>query len=635
MERRLLGLDFESYYDSQTFTLRKMDIPSYILDPRFEETCVAVKIMDEPEFLVDAPDIPKLWPWLGDPLKWILYGHNLPFDASICSWRWNWRAAMMICTLAIARILWAKDLKSLALGSVSKHLGLPDKGTTIVRVDGMRRQDIINNGLWPEYKTYALRDIANTKMILDIGMAQIPPEELMIADIILRMTTEPKLRLNPRKLQAYLTEEIEEKQRLLAFAMVGSGMNGVEDLMSNEKFAEVLIALGVDPPRKFSLATKKMTWAFAKSDPGMQELLEHEDPVVGIVTEARIAHKSTIGESRAARFLNIASLNFGPYGTGVCPVPLKVGGAHTMRVSGDWKLNLQNLERNSEYKGPSKMRASLEAPEGHTIVTCDAKQIQARQTAVWSGQWDLVKQFRDKLDPYAIMASKAFTCTLLQVTKPQRFVGKQCVLSGMFGVGPDRWRLNTIYQAREQSGLDLTEMLTPAESERIIYTYRSETQAITDRRNYLQKYCIPMMAREDCNFSVGPVIFRYQEVILPGGLKLYYKDLHWDTASEEWLFTYQGRVKRLYGGKLMENIIQFLERCTVMQAALRIQPQLGLIGCKLDLQGHDELLTCVPHEYVDWTKDLMGREMGRQLEWMPECPVDVEIGSGPNYGEAK
>ena len=43
MPRRLIGLDFETHYDSKYYTLRKLDIPSYICDPRFEATLVAVK----------------------------------------------------------------------------------------------------------------------------------------------------------------------------------------------------------------------------------------------------------------------------------------------------------------------------------------------------------------------------------------------------------------------------------------------------------------------------------------------------------------------------------------------------------------------------------------------------------------
>jgi len=42
-DKTVVGLDYESYYCSKSgYTLRKMDIPSYLLDQRFETTMVAV-----------------------------------------------------------------------------------------------------------------------------------------------------------------------------------------------------------------------------------------------------------------------------------------------------------------------------------------------------------------------------------------------------------------------------------------------------------------------------------------------------------------------------------------------------------------------------------------------------------------
>jgi hypothetical protein len=40
--------------------------------------------------------------------------------------------------------------------------------------------------------------------------------------------------------------------------------------MSNDKFAELLKQLGVDPPRKTSTTTGREAWAFAKTDEGFK-----------------------------------------------------------------------------------------------------------------------------------------------------------------------------------------------------------------------------------------------------------------------------------------------------------------------------------------------------------------------------
>ena len=314
--------------------------------------------------------------------------------------------------------------------------------------------------------------------------------------------------------------------------------------------------------------------------------------------------------------------------------------------SGDWKMNAQNPERNKPSLPPSEffpqgraaslstLRRSWEAPPGHKVLACDSSQIEARMTASWCGQEDIVQQFRDKLDTYSIMATDIFGRPITKADVPERFVGKQCVLSAQYGVGPDKFRSNVIYVAREQAGLDMRGFLTPEFSEYVIKTYRTKTPQITARRRFLDE-CIRRMTYADCNFAIGPVIFRHEHIVGPTGLKLYYSKLRMNEQGE-WIFTYKGNWSKLYGGKLLENIIQFLARCVVMEAALRLKPILWEMGqSKIDLQLHDELVTIVPDEYVDVAREHVEAEMRRQVVWMPNCPVDCESGVGPNYAEAK
>lgn len=78
------------------------------------------------------------------------------------------------------------------------------------------------------------------------------------------------------------------------------GEQAVQDmLMSNDKkFAEYLKRLGVEPPTKISAKTGKESWAFAKTDKGMTDLLEHPDERVQAAVAARLGVKSTIEEAR-------------------------------------------------------------------------------------------------------------------------------------------------------------------------------------------------------------------------------------------------------------------------------------------------------------------------------------------------
>ena len=139
--------------------------------------------------------------------------------------------------------------------------------------------------------------------------------EIKLIDLTIRMFTEPKLELNKGLLIRHLHEVKDVKEKLLAKVSVDK-----ELLMSNPKFAELLIEQGVTPPMKISATTGKETYAFAKTDEGFKELLEHDNPYVQALASARIGNKSTIEETRTENFIQIAN-------RGKLPVPLKYAGA--------------------------------------------------------------------------------------------------------------------------------------------------------------------------------------------------------------------------------------------------------------------------------------------------------------------
>lgn len=94
-----------------------------------------------------------------------------------------------------------------------------------------------------------------------------------------------------------------------------------------------------------------MVYAFAKTDEGMNELLEYDEfeddalnDIIQALAAARIGTKSTINESRVERFYGIST-------RGLLPVPLEYGKTVTERLAGGGKINMQNMGR---VKGISK-----------------------------------------------------------------------------------------------------------------------------------------------------------------------------------------------------------------------------------------------------------------------------------------
>ena len=621
---KLLYLDFETFYSTE-YSLRKLDPPSYILDPRFELIMAGFAFDDGPVSLVGGPafeGILKTW----NPDEIAMVSHNSQFDASILSWRYNWRPALIIDTLSISRTVISNKIHRHDLGSVCNYLGFPPKGEVVTDVKGMTAADIKANGLWDRYAQYCKNDTESCRQIYRRLSPELPDEELLVHDLVLRMAVEPVLHADVTALAEYHAEVMARKETIFARAML-LGIESKKDLMSNDKFAKVLEGFGVTPPKKTSPITGMQTYAFAKTDDDFQELREHENPYVRDLVEARLGYKSTIEETRCARLMNIGQLNFLSHpGKPMMPIALRIGGARTHRFSGDWKCNFQNMGRNSP------IRKALVAPPGHQLVAADAAQIEARILAWYCGQEDLLDQFRQGEDVYAHFASRLFGKTITKETFPlERFLGKTAVLGCGYGCGAEKFAT----MVKSLSALTGDTVDLPIwRAQEIVDTYRTVNNRISYKWKWLDTQAVPQIAwgRQQA-FDDGPVTFAHEEVTGPSNLKMFYPKMM--RSDGDWLYQDGDSLNKMYGAKLAENLVQHMARVFIMQVALRMIKFCNKLGARLVLQCHDELVYCVPDEYVELLKRLLHTEMTAEPKWAPGLPLATDVKSGPNYGACK
>jgi DNA polymerase len=611
-------VDYETYYSNE-YSLRKMTPVEYVLDPRFE--CIGAGIKEGHTgvaYWIDGPDLPAFFAGL-DPANTVLVYHNALFDACITAWVYNFVPALTVDTLGVARASLGHALKSLSLASVAAHLGLGTKGDAVLKVMGMGSAAIKSSGLWEEYTAYAINDVElcagiYSKLVRD---ARYPVAELVIMDMVIRCAIQPQMQIDQTALAEHLNIIKSSKAELLARVGVDKS-----ELMSNEKFAQALRNLGVEPPTKISMVTQKETWAFSKTDPAFIELEDHEDPAVQALVAARLGNKSTLEESRTERFLSISRLTLKGKPIGM-PMPLRYSGAHTHRLSGDWKLNVQNMPRGG------KLRSAIIAPPGYKVLASDASQIEARIVAWICGQTDLVEQFARGEDVYSVFASKIFDRTITKADKPERFLGKTCILGMGYGVGWTKFQRTVKLQSKAQSGSMI--VLDDPEAQRIVRVYRETYDKIPQTWAKLGNAINVLSDRG--SFEIGPVQFQKEAILLPSGLKLHYHDLQY--KNEEWVYTHGGKPKRIYGGALLENIVQALARIVVMDAAVRLRKLFQPYGVQLALQVHDELVYVVPDDLAVVCKQITLEEMSRRPAWAPDLPLAAEADVGQSYGDAK
>ena len=608
---KLYILDGESYYDRE-YNLRRLDPASYILDPRFELIGIAVKEPGIAAYWIEGPDVPAFFASL-DPSDIMTASHNALFDNCIWSYRYGFVPRLMVDTLGVCRAV--LSLKSNSLESVAEHLGLGAKGKEIHQAIGMHLADLkANPDFYRAYVNYTLNDTTLCEGIFDklVRTGIFPLEELHVQDLVLRTAVTLTLHADVPMLQHHLEDLRKRKQLLLNEC-------GYERaaLMSTKQFCEALESLGVTVKTKVS-PTGRTIPAIAKTDVFMAELAEYQEADdntnfrVQTLVNARLAHKSTIEETRSERFVSIASLPW-PNGKPMLPMPLRYGGAKTHRLSGEWKMNVQNLVRDTTK---SKLRTSIVAPEGFKIVAADSAQIEARLVSQLCGQTDLSEAFRNGEDVYASFAARVFRQTVTKKEQPShRFIGKVGVLSLGYGAGALRFYQMVVTQAR-QLGISLAGLFDEWVAEETVKTYRTLFDRIPAMWRQLDDILqLVLLNDRPQELPLGPVIISPKRIRLPNGLFLRYDD----------------PPEGLWGGKLLENISQALARVVIMQAALRIARR----GYQFCLQAHDELVFCIPDELLEEAKSIIMQEMTRPPAWLPELPLAVEVKVGDSYGSCE
>ena len=612
----IVTIDFETYY-SDDYSLSKMTTEAYIRDPQFEIIGVGIKVNNYPTDWYSGDNVGKFLKSLTYHDKAILC-HNTAFDGAILSWLFNIRPKLWLDTLSMAR-----PLHNIAVGgslaALASYYKLGEKGTEVVAAKGKRRADFAPQEL-QAYGGYCVNDVELTKKLFDVMAKGFPVTEIMVIDKILRMYTEPVIELDKELLRQHLAEVRERKAQLMATVKVSA-----EELMSNNKFAEVLRQHGVDPPVKTSPTTGQVAYAFAKTDKGMTDLLEHPDDTVQALAAARLGVKSTLEETRTEALLAVAD-------RGALPILLNYYGAHTGRLSGGDKLNLQNFPARS---GNNTLRRALKAPDGHVVIACDSSQIEARIAAYIAGQDDLVQAFREKRDVYSEFASEVFGRTITKADKMERFVGKTAVLSLQYGAGAAKFR----EMLRVQGGLTVE----LEEAARIVRIYRTKNFRIAQFWNKCSHALGDIMVGKQGSVH-EQVAYDGGGIILPNKLRIQYPLLRRTRDGYEYIADKRQFSKalrdrvlgaeetadwvRIYGGKTTENLVQAL-------AALVIREQMVSIGAyyKLAFQVHDEIIIVVPQEAAQAAEAKLVEVMSTPPKWAPGLPVACESGSAVNYGD--
>lgn len=629
----MITLDWETYYSTALgYTLKKMTNEEYIRDPRFEAIGVSVMV-DDADPVWCYGDFATLLTFLRQFKleEQAVASHNAMFDMAILVWRFGIRPKFMVDTMAMARALHGVE-GPVSLAKLAERYNLPAKGDAVQSADGLRLCDMPPAFL-AEYGSYCCHDTWLCRQLFKLMRSKIPTEELMAIDWTTQSYANPVLLIDGQLAGQALTEH----RRVQAETLWRLGVTK-EALRSDDLMANLLVQLGVQPPTKLSPKQKnpdgspKEVWAFAKSDTDFMDLLEHPDPQVIALVEARLANKTSIIDSRLQAFVDIA-------GRGALPYPLAYAAAQpTLRwqAAAQQKINLQNLPRAKKGER-SVLRDAIQAPPGYKLGVIDLSQIELRVNCWQSGQRDVLDMLAAGQDVYCRNAAPIFGYAVTKANVIERFVGKTATLSAQYGVGGPKFTLMLRVAAR-RDGFTL-----PDESETFgqlcVDTYR-ENNPMVKRFWREADRALEIMATGGCG-QLGPYQIAFGSIMLPDGMAMYYPNLRRyvdpDSGREGWVYDKFDPKRRrsypkwIYGAMLVENISQRVARGVMRDGILRLRQRFWVCG-----SVHDEALFLIPEQVPDGEAiDFAVACMTQPAVWAPDMPLAAECGVGRCYGDAK
>lgn len=691
-ESTLVVIDFETYWDSKTYTLSKMGPIEYVRNENFAPQLCAFAMSNGTCcvdcFAVEHERLRTTFENLDmHDVAWC--GHNMHgFDSLILSEFFDFHPRKIWDTIAMMRWTGLSRVCRESHAALTEFLGNGHKAAGTVVSDRKQWPDDFTPEERMFFIQYCKDDAGQCYQNAQAMLPYMTPDALRFMSITARMATEPSFVLDEDLLLEYLSDldaaADKARQELMAMFSFQTNADMLAALRSADKFAGMLRSLGIEPPLKESAAKTKtkreklqlaadagrpgaaeelenmqpvMTYAFSKTDVDFILMQDHPDPRVALLVRTRLQLNSSIDRSRAETLLKFARMHK--------PLPIMLGAwlAHTGRYSAGAsadagtktdKLQFQNLSKRDPSK--RKLRQAIKVPKGKVVVACDSSQIEARGLAFVANEVGLLTQFREGRDPYSELAETIFGVPWQDIKagaksgdkkmKMYRNTGKTGILSCGYGVGHHKYS-NTLLR----QGIHLHEDLD-RHHELARYAhgiYRAAHPNIVAFWKTAENVLEAMLRGESGTFGgpnndiytfgimpVGPrTDLCVPSVRFPSGYILRYPGLRAERNDRgKWQFlydTYKGASKiptHIYGGAFTNNLVQGLSFVDVIMYQ----------GCRMDEAGiklacniHDAWASVVPEEQGEYVKQQMLHYMSMVPPALNGLPVACEAEIGTTF----
>jgi DNA polymerase I-like protein with 3'-5' exonuclease and polymerase domains len=583
----IAAVDFETYYDKD-ISAKPMGMWDYAHHPKTAPYMLTVATNTDIQFVGHPKDFD--WNLISGP-DWEWVSHNASFDSTVhLANKMPGGPAKWHCSANMSVYLGGpRDLKGAAkwfLGKeMSKDIRDKMKGKVYADMDEEDQQALDN---------YALDDALICLELWEKFSSQWPEGERMLSAHTMLIHTRG-VPVNKSKLEAMKTQL--DALRWEARNEIPWVEEGGKPL-SHANLADECRKVGIPCPKSVA----------ADSDECANWELIYGDQYPW-VSHMRTFRRSNAMLAKVEAMVNRVRQD------GTIPVALKYFGGHTGRWSGDSGINWQNLPR--EGIMGADLRNAIEAPPGYVYVNADLSQIEPRVTAWLTQDYAaLALMAAPDSDLYEVHARLTMGYTdprpLKNVDALVRRLAKARVLGLTYGCGADKFKI----VAMAMAGLDLT----PEECHRTVEDYRRTNPKITKYWKTLENHLLSSArSNETCEYE------------LPSGRIMRYLSPASADRRMSALIRRGSALMRvsLWGGSLMENIVQATARDVFAEGMLNIE----LSGIPVLLHTHDEVLCLAKEDEAEEVSRTVVECLTSTPSWMPNLPLAAEARIIDNYSK--
>lgn len=280
----------------------------------------------------------------------------------------------------------------------------------------------------------------------------------------------------------------------------------------------------------------------------------------------------------------------------VNPVTKRIHTSFNQTVAATGRLsssdpNLQNIPIRSEEG--RKIREAFIPGEGNVLISADYSQIELRILAHMSGDETLVKAFAEDKDIHAATAAGVFGVPEAQVTKEQRSVGKTVNFGILYGQGA--------FGLSQQLGIE------PAEAENYIRNYYAQFASVAA----FKEGVLAQVRKDKLVRTLYGRLRRFPDIESPNA-----------------------NVRAMWERTAFNTVFQGTAADLIKKAMITIQARIekDFPRAMMLIQVHDELIFEAPSAQVEAFSKMVRTEMEGVAAL--KVPLKVDVGSGPNWGDA-